>query len=80
MADAPDNKPDPLDQSLGDQATGTDASRADRDVSLGGQETTGEALSSQSDISGDLSAEPVQGMPIVDLAERYEIEGVLGGG
>ena len=80
MPDDPQEQPDPLEKSLGDQATSTDASRAERELSLGDQSTRGDALSSLSDLSSDLSAELGQEMPIVDLTERYEIQDVLGKG
>jgi len=83
MPSNPDQQPDPVEKSLGDQATGADVSRVDRDMSLGDQSTTGDALSSISDLSADLS-DLSDGlgdeMPVVDLAERYEIQDVLGKG
>ena len=79
MPNAPENNPDPLEKSLGDQATGADVSRVDREMSLGDQSTRGDALSSMSDLS-DLSDGPGDEMPIVDLSERYEIQDVLGKG
>ena len=79
MPNVPDQQPDPLEKSLGDQATGADVSRVDRDMSLGDQSTTGDALSSMSDIS-DLSDGPGDEMPVVDLSERYEIQESIGKG
>ena len=62
MSDSPKNEPDPVDKSLGDQATSDDA------------------LSSISDLSGDLSDDLGDAMPLVDLSERYEIQEPLGKG
>jgi len=76
MSDGPQEQPDSLEKSLGDQATSADVSRVDRELSLGDQATSGDALSSLSDLSDDLGDE----MPIVDLSERYEIQESLGKG
>ena len=59
MSDSPKNKPDPIDKSLGDQATGSDVSRqawkkrlaAHRKKSLGEQSTRRNPRSSRSDLS-----------------------------
>ncbi|MCP3694144.1 MAG: protein kinase, partial [Planctomycetaceae bacterium] len=80
MADDPNQQPDPVVKSLGDQATGADVSRLDRDMSLGDQSTTGDALSSLSDLGSDLGEAIDSDLPLIDLAARYEIEGELGQG
>ena len=56
-----DQDPDPVEKSLGEQATGADVSRlaAHRQKSLADQSTSGDALSSISDLS-DLSG-PTRG-------------------
>ena len=59
MSDSPKNKPDPIDKSLGDQATGSEVSRqawkkrlaAHRKKSLGEQSTRRNPRSSRSDLS-----------------------------
>ena len=81
MSDSPENTPDPIDKSLGDQATGADVSRlaAHRQKSLGDQSTSGDALSSMSDLS-DLSGDLTNEMPIADIGERYEIQETIGKG
>ena len=48
MPNVPENNPDRFEKSLGDQATGADVSRVDREMSLGDQSTSGDALSSLS--------------------------------
>jgi serine/threonine protein kinase/uncharacterized membrane protein YhaH (DUF805 family) len=80
MADTPDQQPDPVEKSLGDQATGADVSRVDRNMSLGDQSTTGDAHSSLSDLGSDLGEAIDADLPMIDLAARYEIEGELGQG
>ena len=80
MPNVPDQQPDPLEKSLGDQATGADVSRVDRDMSLGDQSTTGDALSSLSDLGSGLGEAIDSDLPLIDLAARYEIEGELGQG
>ena len=80
MSDGPENKPDPLEKSLGDQATGADVSRVDRDMSLGDQATRGDALSSLSDLGSGLGEAIDSDLPLIDLAARYQIEGELGQG
>ncbi|MFP6796240.1 MAG: protein kinase, partial [Pseudomonadales bacterium] len=80
MSDAPENKPDPVEKSLGDQATGADVSRAEEERSLGDQSTTGDALSSMSDLVDDLGEAIDSDLPLIDLAARYQIEGELGQG
>ena len=82
MADTPDQQPDPIDKSLGDQATGADVSRltAHRQKSLGDQSTSGDALSSMSDLVDDLGEAIDSDLPLIDLAARYQVEGELGQG
>jgi len=80
MPNDPDQQPDPLEKSLGDQATGADVSRVDRDMSLGDQSTTGDALSSLSDLGSGLGEAIDADLPLIDLAARYQIEGELGQG
>ena len=80
MTDAPEEKPDPLEKSLGDQATGADVSRTDKERSLGDEATGADALSSISDVSGGLGEAIDSALPVIDLAARYEIEGELGQG
>jgi formylglycine-generating enzyme required for sulfatase activity/serine/threonine protein kinase len=80
MIDDSQQQPDELEKSLGDQVTGADLSHVDRELSLGDQSTSGDALSSLSDLSGDLSADLDDAMPIVDLTERYEIQESIGKG
>lgn len=73
-------QPERIDNSLGDQVTGDDVSRADEERSLGDQSTTGDALSSMSNLMDDLGEAIDSDLPLVDLAARYEIEGELGKG
>jgi len=80
MSDAPENKPDPVEKSLGDQATGADVSRAEEERSLGDQSTTGDALSSLSDLTSDLGEETDSGLRLIDLEANFQIEGELGQG
>jgi len=80
MSDGPENKPDPVEKSLGDQATGADVSRTEEERSLGDQSTSGDALSSLSDLTSDLGEAIDSDLPLIDLAARYEIEGELGQG
>ena len=63
MADTPEQQSDPIDKSLGDQATGTDASHVARELSLGDQATSGDALSSMSDLVDDLGEAIDSGVP-----------------
>ena len=79
MPNDPQQQPDPIDKSLGEQATGADVSRVAPERSLGDQSTSGDALSSMSDLS-DLSEDLGDEMPIVDLSERYEIQESIGKG
>ena len=79
MIDDSQQQPDKLAKSLGDQATGADVSRAEQELSLGDQATSGDALSSLSDLS-DLTDDLGDEMPIVDLTERYEIQESIGKG
>ena len=72
MTDVPE-QPDPVDKSLGDQVTGADVSRVDRAKSLGDQSTSGDALSSITDLS-DLAGRLEDEMPLIDLSERDEIQ------
>ena len=80
MAADPDQQRDPVEKSLGDQATGTDASPSDEKRSLGDEATSGDALSSLSDLASDLGEAIDSDLPLIDLAARYEIEGELGQG
>ncbi|MFP6620514.1 MAG: hypothetical protein VB877_14300, partial [Pirellulaceae bacterium] len=69
MADDPGQRPDEIEKSLGDQATGADVSRVDRDRSLGDQATTGDASRDDRDLSlGDQSTTGDALSSISDLA------------
>ncbi|MCP4812617.1 MAG: serine/threonine protein kinase, partial [Planctomycetaceae bacterium] len=80
MPSNPGNKPDPLEKSLGDQATGADVSRVDRDMSLGDQSTTGDALSSLTDLGSGLGEAIDSDLRLIDLEANFQIEGELGQG
>ena len=58
MPNAPEDNPDPIEKSLGDEATGADVSRVEQERSLGDQSTSGDALSSMSDLVEGLDADP----------------------
>ena len=68
-----------VERSVGDQVTGSDKSQGDAARSLGDKSTSGDALSSLSDRDGSID-ELDDSIPLVDLSERYEIQGVLGQG
>jgi len=68
-----------VERSVGDQVTGSDKSQGDAGRSLGDKSTSGDALSSFSDLDGSID-ELDDSIPLVDLSERYEIQGVLGQG
>jgi predicted amidophosphoribosyltransferase len=71
--------PADIQRSVGDQVTGSDTSRSDTARSLGDKSTSGDAVSSLSDLDGSIG-ELDDSIPLVDLSERYEIQGVLGQG
>ena len=80
MSDGPENKPDPVEKSLGDQVTGSDVSHIDRELSLGNQSTSGDALSSMSDLTNELSEGIDADLPLINLTARYQIDRELGQG
>ena len=71
--------PADIERSVGDQVTGSDTSRSDTARSLGDRSTSGDAVSSLSDLDGSIG-ELDDSIPLVDLSERYEIQGILGQG
>ena len=79
MSDGSPEQPNEIDKSLGDQATGADASRAEEERSLGDQSTSGDAGDSSTDV-GDIAESLQDEMEIVDLSKRYQIEGTIGKG
>ena len=80
MTNDSQQQPDEFEKSLGNQATGADVSRVDRNMSLGDQSTTGDALSSLSDLGSDPGKPIDSDLPLIDLSTRYEIEEELGQG
>jgi len=77
MPNVPDQQPDPLEKSLGDQATEADASGTDEKRSLGDQ---GTIRNDDSDRLERLDLADIEHLPLIDLKAGYEIEGELGEG
>ena len=70
----------PNENSLNREVTGTDfAKPAKPDRSLGDHSTSGDATSSISDLRGAFDGAD-DGMEVVDLSSRYEVQGTLGRG
>ena len=78
MSNGP-KQPDSVNKSLGDKGTDTDASRAEEELSLGDQSTSGDALSSISDQPSGPDYFADSNLPLIDLA-RYKTERQLGQG